>query len=78
MLTLFYVFRDVYFISRTASLTGNFGSRVTVHGGNEALPSYSFKDLPKSHILLSLPEARVCLLFMHIAWIYVEFFEKKC
>ena len=54
-------------------MTGNFGSMVTVHGGNEALLRYSFKELPKSHIIMSLPEASVCF-----SCIPSSFSKKKC
>ena len=39
--------------------TGKSCSKVTIYGGNEALPSYCFKQLPKSQISRSLPEASV-------------------
>ena len=39
--------------------TGKSGTRVTVYGGNEALQSYRFKQLPKSQISRFLPEAIV-------------------
>ena len=35
------------------------GSRLSVYGGNEALPCYCFKQLSESQISQSLPEARV-------------------
>ena len=62
--------------------TGKSGSRVTVYGGNEALASYRFKQLPESHISQFLLETSVwlflskninfntALLFYSSVWIY--------